>query len=180
MAKNEYPILSPRLFPGSFQKLFLTTVLLWLSGCAMVTRGPSVAVMPGANRSFAEFTTDDRSCRLFADRSIGTNANEAGANNVITGAAVGTVVGAAAGALLGGHHGASVGAGAGLLMGTAVGAENANAVEHTTQRRYDIAYEQCMYAKGHQLPGASTTTTTTTYYRYRRRPASIPQDPSEM
>ena len=30
------------------------------------------------------------------------------------------------------------------------------------QRRYDIAYQQCMYAKGNQLPGSA--------YRYRATP----------
>ena len=148
-------------------------LLLILTGSATVPKGPSVAVMPGVGKSFDQFVVDDRTCRAYADQSIGTNVNEAGANNVVTGAAVGTVVGAAAGALLGGHHGGEGGAGAGLLLGTAVGAGNAGAAEDTTQRRYDIAYEQCMYAKGNQLPQAPSTV----YYRYRHRPVTVYQEP---
>jgi hypothetical protein len=157
---------------------FLT--LLLLGGCASVPSGPDVAVMPGPGKSFEQFAQDDSICRSYADRSIGNNVNNVGANNVVTGAAVGTALGAGAGALLGGNHeGAEMGAGAGLLTGTAVGMGNANASQGNVQRRYDIAYEQCMYAKGHQLPPASTTTT---YYGgyyggYRGRPVTIYQAP---
>jgi len=48
----------------------------------------------------------------------------------------------------------------GLLTGTAVGASRGSDASHSVQRRYDIAYEQCMYAKGNQLPPARTS------YRY--------------
>lgn len=152
-------------------------MLFLLTGCASVPKGPNVAVMPGPGKSFEQFAADDRTCRTYADQSIGTNVNEVGANNVVTGAAVGTAVGAAAGALLGGHHGGESGAGAGLIMGTAVGAGNAGSAEYDAQRRYDIAYEQCMYSKGNQLPQASTTTT---YYGgYRHRPVTIYQPPPQ-
>ena len=150
-------------------------MLLLLAGCASVPKGPNVAVMPGPGKSFEQFATDDRTCRTYADQSIGTNVNDVGANNVVTGAAVGTALGAAAGALLGGHHGGESGAGAGLIMGTAVGAGNAGRAEYDAQRRYDIAFEQCMYSKGNQLPPASTTTT---YYGgYRHRPITVYQAP---
>jgi hypothetical protein len=36
-------------------------------------------------------------------------------------------------------------------MGAASGSDSSKEV----QRRYDIAYQQCMYAKGHQVPGYS-------------------------
>lgn len=149
-------------------------VLLTLAGCATVPQGPNVAVMPGAGKSFEQFVADERVCRAYADESIGTRVTEAGANNVVSGAAVGTAVGAAAGALLGGHHGAASGAGAGLLMGSAIGAGNASGVQYDAQRRYDIAYEQCMYAKGNQIP-QSYGAPTTTYYRYGRPVTVYPQ-----
>jgi YMGG-like Gly-zipper len=132
--------------------------LLLLAGCATVPRGPHVAVMPGRGVSFAQFEADDRACRGFAERSVGIGVDESGANNVVTGAVVGTALGAAAGALIGGHHSAATGAGIGLVTGSAMGAGNAAAVQGDTQRRYDIAYEQCMYAKGNQLPRARRTT----------------------
>ena len=153
----------------------LTVILL--TGCASVPSGPRVAVMPGIGKNFEQFSADERVCRTHAEQSIGANVNEAGANNVLTGAAVGTVVGAAAGALLGGHRGAGGGAGAGLLMGSLMGAGNAGTVQHDTQRRYDIAYEQCMYSKGNQLPQA-VSSDTAYYWRYYR-PTTVYQAPTQ-
>lgn len=148
---------------------------LLLPGCATAPTGPSVAVMPGPGKSFQQFVNDDRGCRAYAAQSIGTNVNDAGAANIATGAAVGTAIGAAAGALLGGHEGSGSGAGAGLIMGSAIGAGNAASIQQSAQRRYDIAYEQCMYAKGDRLPQASPSTT---YYVYphRRRGVVIYRD----
>ena len=143
----------------------LTLVLL--TGCASIPPGPRVAVMPGTGKSFEQFTADDRVCRTHAEQSIGANVNQAGANDVVAGAALGTVVGATAGALLGGHRGAEGGAGAGLLMGSLVGAGNGGTVQRATQRRYDIAYEQCMYSKGNQLPQV-VSPETSYYWRYYR------------
>jgi len=142
---------------------------LGLSGCANVPMGPSVAVMPGPGKSFQQFVNDDRGCRAYAEQSLGTNVNDAGAANVATGAAIGTAIGAAAGALMGGHEGSGSGAGAGLLMGSAIGAGNAAQVQQSAQRRYNIAYEQCMYAKGHRLPASAPTTTYYVYPRHHRR-----------
>jgi uncharacterized protein YcfJ len=156
-------------------KLSLLLIVL-LAGCATVPKGPSVAIMPGAGKSFEQFQADETACRQYADQSVGKDVNTAGADNVVTGAAVGTVIGAAAGALLGGHHGGENGAGAGLLMGTAVGAGNAGGAERNVQHRYDIAFEQCMYAKGNQLPQVVSTTT---YSGYRRRPVTVYQEPPQ-
>ena len=70
-------------------------MLILLAGCASVPKGPSVAVMPSAGKSFEQFVADDSTCRIYADRSLGASVNDAGENNVVAGAAVGTVVGAA-------------------------------------------------------------------------------------
>lgn len=142
-------------------------VAILLAGCATATlpQGPNVAVMPGPGKTFAQFAKEERECRAYASKSIGTDVNKTSANTVAQGAAVGTALGAAAGALLGGHQGAAAGAGMGLIVGTAQGAGAAESVENQAQRRYDIAYEQCMYAKGNQLPQAPSVT----YYDYRNR-----------
>jgi hypothetical protein len=47
------------------------------------------------------------------------------------------------------------GAAVGLLGGAAMGATGGNDSAKEVQRRYDIAYQQCMYSKGHQVPGYS-------------------------
>src|SRR6266478_2824964 len=128
-----------------------------LTACATVPTGPSVLVLPGAAKNFEQFQTDDAVCRQWALQQTGTTPNEAGAASTVTGAAVGTAVGAGLGAAIGAAAGspatgAAVGAGAGLFGGTAVGAGNAYASSISVQGHYDIAYVQCMYAKGNQVP----------------------------
>jgi outer membrane lipoprotein SlyB len=77
-------------------------------------------------------------------------------------AAVGTLIGAAAGAAIGGGHGAAVGAGVGLAGGAMAGTGAADSSSYALQRRYDVAYTQCMYAKGHKVPVSGRFVTTDT------------------
>lgn len=135
------------------------TVALLTTGCATVPKGPSVMVLPGSGKTFEVFQTDDSVCRQWAYQQIGTTPGRASTQTAVTGAAVGTAVGAALGAAIGAAAGspatgAAVGAGGGLLGGTAIGAGNAEAAGSSAQRRFDNAYMQCMYAKGHQIPVA--------------------------
>ena len=130
---------------------------LLLTACATVPTGPSVMVLPGSGKNFEQFQADDAVCRQWALQQTDTTPNEAGTASAVTSAAVGTVLGAGLGAAIGAASGspatgAAVGAGAGLLGGTAVGAGNAYGAGLSVQRRYDIAYMQCMYAKGNQIP----------------------------
>ncbi|MGD0948752.1 MAG: glycine zipper family protein [Candidatus Binatia bacterium] len=130
---------------------------LMLAGCVTVPTGPSVMVLPGYGKDFEQFKVDDAVCRDWALQQTGTTTNKAATEAAVGSAAVGTVVGAAAGAAVGaasGHPatGAAVGSGVGLLGGTAVGADRGASAQWTVQRRYDIAYTQCMYAKGNQVP----------------------------
>jgi len=128
--------------------------LALISACAQLPTGPSVAVMPPPGKPFDVFTADDQACRSYASQSAGANANDASAASLAESAGVGTALGAAAGALLGEAGG---GAAIGAVAGTAIGATEANKTERTIQRRYDIAYEQCMYAHGDKLPGQATS-----------------------
>src|SRR5262249_7944626 len=83
------------------------------------------------------------------------------ANNQAVGtAAVGTVLGAGLGAAAGGGPGAAIGAASGALAGTAVAAGPAYADQAGLQQRYNLAYSQCMYAKGNQVPGFATAAAT--------------------
>jgi uncharacterized protein YcfJ len=125
---------------------------LLLAGCAVMPSGPSVAVFPGTGKSFDQFRADDQECRQFASNQI-SGAEQAANDSAVKDAVVGTAIGALAGAALGGNHqGAAVGAGAGLLVGSAAGANSGGASSYSLQRRYDVGYEQCMYAKGHRVP----------------------------
>lgn len=127
---------------------------LLLGACTSMPTGPSVMVLPGTGQSIERFRADDVWCRHDALAQIGgKSASEAARESAVSSAAVGTAVGALAGAAIGGNsQGAAVGAGAGLLMGSAVGSDAARASGYGTQRHYDNAYIQCMYAKGHRVP----------------------------
>ena len=132
---------------------------LSLAACMRVPAGPNVMALPGSGKSFDEFCYDDEVCRQWASDHISVPAHRAANDTAVATAAVGTVVGAATGAAIGAASGnpamgAAVGAGAGLLGGSLIGASNAEEARWTVQRRYDIAYMQCMYAKGHQIPVA--------------------------
>lgn len=123
--------------------------------------GPTAMVMPGPGKPFEVFMADDSLCRQWAQQQIGgTSPSQTANQNLATGAVVGTAVGAGLGALIGSASGdagtgAAIGAGAGLLGGTAMGGAVAYDSQWQLQRRYDIAYQQCMYAKGNQIPGVA-------------------------
>ena len=141
-------------FPAPRWSALAAAILL--SGCATVPpSGPSVTVLPGSGKSFDQFRADDFECRQFASNQIGgATAEQASADSGVKSAAVGTAVGAVAGGLIGGRQGAAVGAGTGLIVGSSAGAGAAGASARTMQQRYDMGYQQCMYAKGHQVPVA--------------------------
>jgi len=139
--------------------LLIFLVMAILGGCATMPTGPTVRVMPGQGKPFEVFAEEDYICRQWAHQQIGgvspsETANQNLANGAILGTLLGAGVGAAIGAATGGvGAGAAIGAGAGLLTGTSVGANSAYASEWHLQRRYDIAYQQCMYAEGNQVSG---------------------------
>lgn len=141
-------------------KLFflLLPAMVVLGGCATVPTGPSVMVLPGQGKPFEVFQSDDNVCRQWASEQIGESPDAAGNRTLAGGAAIGTILGAAIGALIGstyGHAGtgAAIGAGTGLFGGAAVASGPAYGTRWELQRRYDIAYQQCMFMKGNQVPG---------------------------
>jgi hypothetical protein len=115
--------------------------------------GPSVLVLPGSSKTFDQFRADDFDCRQYASVQVGgTTADQIAGDSVAKSAALGTVIGAAAGAAMGGQSGAGVGAGTGLAIGTLAGTGAGNTSAYDLQQRYDHAFQQCMYAKGHKVP----------------------------
>jgi hypothetical protein len=138
---------------------FLGSAVAFISGCATFPTGPTVTVFPAPGKPFEQFQAEDATCRQWAAQQAGGPPGAPSTQNTAAGAVVGTALGAGVGALFGaaaGHAGtgAAIGAGAGLLGGTAVGANADQGSAWTAQRRYDAAYQQCMYAKGNQIPGA--------------------------
>lgn len=109
--------------------------------------------LPGYGKDFDQFRFDDSYCKQYALKQIGgKTATQAANESLATSAVVGTAIGAAAGAAANGGRGAGVGAATGLIVGSAVGVDEASASSYGTQSRYDNAYIQCMYAKGHRVP----------------------------
>lgn len=141
-------ILMPRA-----SKPLLLAALLGLAACATVPTGPSVLVLPGTAKTFDQFRFDDGVCRQYAYEQVaGVTPGRAAEDSAVRSAAVGTVLGAAVGAAIDGSSGAAVGAGTGLLVGGLAGTVTADRSAYDAQRRYDFGYQQCMYAKGHQVP----------------------------
>jgi hypothetical protein len=147
----------------------------FLAACATTPTGPGVMVLPGSGKTFDQFRFDDNECRQFASAQIGgQTAEQASVDSATKSAAAGAAIGALAGAAIGrSGHSAVAGAGLGGAGGAVVGAGTGSTSARTVQGRYDMGYQQCMYAKGHQIPTAG---------RYggaysTQRPASPPPPP---
>jgi len=127
---------------------------LALAACTTIPDGPEVEVMPAPGKSFEVFAAEDARCREWARGRAGS-AEQTDTRRAMEAAAVGTAVGAAAGAMIGHGEGDAIatGAGTGLLVGAAGGLDHGGHAAERVQRRYDMAYRQCMYAAGNQVPG---------------------------
>jgi len=130
-------------------------------------------VLPAPGKSFEVFQSEDLACRQWAEFQTGAPPTDTVNQNLAGGAAIGTLMGAGLGAAIGAASGnagagAAIGAGSGLIGGAAVASGPAYAAGWEVQRRYDIAYQQCMYAKGNQIPGL---------VRPSRRPYWVPPPP---
>ena len=165
-------------------KLAVPAVALALAGCVSVPTGPSMTVLPGTGMSFDQFRYDDGQCRQYAYDSVGGQTATASQQNAaVSSAVIGTAIGALAGAAIGGHGAdAAVGTGVKLLGGSAIGASTGNASAYETQRRYDGAYMQCMYSKGHRVPMAGNAPVRHPYsapaqYQYSAPPPPPPNAP---
>ena len=125
--------------------------LALLAGCATEPLGPTVAVMPGQNKSFDQFTQDQSVCTAYASQRVGGQAQVAN-DQAVGGAILGTALGAGIGAAAGGGTGAAIGAASGALAGTTLGAGYSGRAGYAVQQQYNIAYAQCMAGHGNQVP----------------------------
>jgi uncharacterized protein YcfJ len=125
---------------------------LLAAGCTSIPTTPSHMALPGTGKPFEQFRADDGSCRQYAYDVVGGRTAEqaqvdSGVKSTVAGAAIGALIGAA----VGGGHGAAVGAGVGGGAGALAGVGAADASGYAAQNRYDQAYTQCMYGKGHRV-----------------------------
>lgn len=123
-----------------------------VAACSATPHGPTVQVMPPPGKPFYQFTDDDVACKHYAEAQVQGEAEHANWMQAAV-AGGGTILGAGLGAAIGGGHGAAIGAGAGALGGAVVGAVPSGKAQDGIQSRYDMAYGQCMYAHGNQVPG---------------------------
>lgn len=143
--------------PRAASRLACLAGLALLSGCAVTPSAPTVMVLPGAQKSAEQFQADNAACQQQAQAYVAPQTDAAN-SQAAANAVVGTAIGAAAGALMGSgyyYNGSSAawGAGTGLLVGSTVGAGQSQASSYSLQQRYNIAFMQCMYLLGHQVPG---------------------------
>lgn len=136
----------------------LLVALFYLSACATPPpSGPGVMVLPTPGKSFDQFRREDAYCRNWAEQQTGLSPQAVANQSTANGAAVGTAIGVGAGALLGAASGnagagAAIGGISGMMIGASSGANAGQVYGYEAQRRYDIAYLQCMYAYGNQVP----------------------------
>lgn len=134
-------------------RISLLVAVVLMGGCVSLPSGPSVMALPGTGKNFDQFRYDDAVCRQYAYEQVGgQTANRAATDSAVNSAVVGTLLGAAVGAALDGSRGAGAGAATGLIFGSAAGAGAAQGSAYGSQRRYDNAYIQCMYAHGEKVP----------------------------
>ncbi len=131
------------------------SALLLVEGCVSQPLGPTVAVMPGDNKSYDAFEQDAAVCQQSASQAVAGQAQQAN-NQAVGEGLLGTVLGAGLGAAVGGGRGAAVGAAAGSVVGTGVGANSSAYSQAGIQQRYNITYVQCMAAKGDKVPPAGS------------------------
>jgi hypothetical protein len=130
---------------------------LALGGCAIAPTAPTVMVLPGTQKNPALFQADYQACQLEAQARLAP-ATEAANNQAASNVVIGTVLGAAVGALLGqGSYNpgavAAWGAGTGLLMGSSAAGGSSQGSTYSLQLGYNQVFMQCMYQRGHQVPG---------------------------
>ena len=158
-------------------RLCAISLLAVLGACATYApSGPSAMVLPGNGKSFDQFRADDMECRQYASHQAGDQ-GQAATESAVKSAALGTALGAVAGAAMGGRDGAGVGAGMGLITGALAGTGAGSTSAREMQRRYDIGYEQCMYAKGHSIPGSTRFSAPSAYSSPPAAATTLPPPP---
>jgi hypothetical protein len=137
-----------------------TAAILALAACsAGPPSQPSVTAMPTVGKSIEVFGQEDAACRDYAGKQTGpASPAQAGSQTEIARSAAGGLVGAGAGALLGSLKGAmgtgaALGGPVGLVAGALTAGSAASAASGKLQKRYDMAYAQCMHAKGNTVSG---------------------------
>jgi hypothetical protein len=120
---------------------------LLLAACAQTPMVPTVQVLPGPRKSFADFQNDQATCRNFAQQAVSDQAQGANLRGLGV-AALTTALGAGLGGAIGGGSGAAAGA----LGGAGIASAQTTRAQNTIQAQFDAIYVQCMYSLGNSVP----------------------------
>jgi uncharacterized protein YcfJ len=131
-----------------FASMMAVSAVALLGACAEQPPGPTVPVMPGANKSFAAFQQDEATCEQYAGDNVAGRVKQEN-DRQTTGTVIGAVLGTAIGAAAGNTKGAIIGGVAGGAIGNAETGPGYG--QHGIQRQYNIAYAQCMTSHGNQV-----------------------------
>jgi len=114
--------------------------------------GPTALVMPAQGKPFDVFAQEQAMCKQFADGEVDGGASMSNLKQFGT-AAVTTALGAGLGAAVRNRRGAQIGGAMGAIAGGSMAALGSAHDQNSLQGRYDLAYTQCMYARGNQIAG---------------------------
>jgi hypothetical protein len=128
--------------------LLAMSAVVLLAGCAEEPYGPTIPVMPAQGKSQAEFAQDDMACQTYAHQAIAGQVDRANGDQAAS-TLLGAALGAGLGAAVGNTRGAIVGGAAGAAIGASSGPGPYEG--YGIQRRYNIAYAQCMTSHGDQV-----------------------------
>jgi hypothetical protein len=137
-------------------------VMVSLNACVTAPTAATIPVVPGPNKTFETFASEQSYCQQYATAQTAPQA-QAATNQSVATAVLTTALGAGLGAAVGGSgwrgnagRGAGIGAAGGAVVGTALGASQAGFAQMSLQQQFDVMYGQCMYSYGNQVPGFSS------------------------
>ncbi len=122
--------------------------LLCLAACAQQPIMPTAGVTPGPGKTDVAFAADASACKQTASQSIAGQVDAANRQ-----ATTGAVTGAAINLLSGGLANVGSNLGDTASGAAATGLQNSQDAQGNIQTVYDTAYNQCMYARGNNVPG---------------------------
>jgi hypothetical protein len=150
-------------------------LMVSLGACVTPPTAATIPVVPGPNKTFEAFASEQSFCQQYATAQTAPQA-QAATNQAVGTALLTTALGAGLGAAVGSGgwrgnagRGAGIGAAGGAVAGTALGASQAGFAQMSLQQQFDVMYGQCMYSYGNQVPGFSPPTGQASYSGGRGR-----------
>jgi uncharacterized protein YcfJ len=128
-------------------------LLFAVGACAIEPYGSSYAAMPSPYKPPEVFSSDEGACSAYARQVVAGHADTANQQAILT-TLLGAAIGAGIGEAVGGGREVTAGAVGGAITGGMIGAANSTNASYALQHQYDVAYQQCMYNRGNQVPVA--------------------------